>query len=195
MEHIGNPVKRKEAELVAVSGVQDGLFVLCLLSFARNSCRKIYLPSTKSFWPATSKSTNVTVGSNSYANSRRGLSSFPHIDVVVSHPEHVEMPIPGPPRSNSRLHKSPALIQKNKIVSNKKHTNALLDYLLRTLNDRGLVCDALSIAGKKWGGIIRVPELERNSSDGKEKLAWRDKAKMLDDIAKLNGSFRRVNIV
>jgi hypothetical protein len=105
------------------------------------------------------------------------------------------MPIPDPPRSNSRLHKSPALIQKNKrIVSNKKHNNTWLNYLLQTLNNRGLVCDALSNADKKWGGVIRVPELAERL-DGKEKRAWRDKAKMLDDIAKLNGSFRRMNIV
>lgn len=107
------------------------------------------------------------------------------------------MPIPDPPRSNSsRPHKSPALIQRNKIASNKKHTNTLLDHLLRTLNNRGLVCDVLSSADKKWGGVIRVPELaERNSADVKEKPAWRDKAQLLDDIAKLNGSFRRLNIV
>lgn len=107
------------------------------------------------------------------------------------------MPIPDPPRSKSRIYKSPALIQRNKhISSNKKHNNALLDYLLRTLNTRGLICDALSSADKKWGGVIRVPEFaERNSLGGREKRVWRDKAKMLDDIANLNGSFRRMNIV
>lgn len=35
MEHISNPVTRREAELVAVSGVQDGLFALCLRSFCQ----------------------------------------------------------------------------------------------------------------------------------------------------------------
>ena len=107
------------------------------------------------------------------------------------------MPIPDPPHSSSRLHKSPAFKQKNNyIASSRKHNNILFDDLLRTLTTRGLVCDALSTADKKWGGIIRVPELvEGHSLDGEEKLVWRDKAKRLDDIVKLNGSFRRVNIV
>lgn len=64
MDHISNPVTRGEAELVAVSGVEENLFALCLRSFASNSWRRIYLPSTKLFWPATSKSANVTLGSN-----------------------------------------------------------------------------------------------------------------------------------
>ncbi|KAF8333392.1 hypothetical protein F5887DRAFT_679795 [Amanita rubescens] len=127
---------------------------------------------------------------------RRGLPSFPHIDIVLSHSKHVQIPVPEV--SPDSASPSPKLrsLKLTYIRLQDKESHPLHGYPVSVLTNRGLICDTLSSGDRIWRGIVRIPELvSKHGLDGEEPLVWRDRHERLDDIDAVKGTFRRVNIV
>ena len=108
------------------------------------------------------------------------------------------MPIPDPPHSPKppgRLSRSHATRLKYLSVA-KKLPNPLHGDAVPNLQNRGLICDTTGNGDRKWGGIVRIPELvEEAGVDGEKKLAWGDRHDRIKSIVELEGNFRRVTIV
>ncbi|KAK2465714.1 hypothetical protein APHAL10511_002258 [Amanita phalloides] len=128
---------------------------------------------------------------------RRGLSSFPILNILLLHSEHVHVPIPDPPRSQFSYRLSQSFAIKQKYISAKdKLTNPLHGDLVPNLINRGLVCDTAMSGERKWGGVIRVPELVQGTvTDGEQTLVWRSKHERLKDITVTAGTFRQMDVV
>ena len=126
------------------------------------------------------------------------MKSFPQLEIILLHPEHVQVPIPDPPNSpkpQGRLSRSEATRQKYLSVA-KKLPNPLHGDAVPNLQNRGLMCDTTANGDRKWSGIIRIPELvEGVGVDGGKKLAWGDRHDRIKSIIALEGMFRQVTIV
>ncbi|KAF8630865.1 hypothetical protein AX17_005224 [Amanita inopinata Kibby_2008] len=128
---------------------------------------------------------------------RRGLDTFPVLEIILLHPEHVQMPIPDPPqivKESRRLAWSSASKQTYLSMA-KKIPNPLHGGAMPTLYNRGLVCDVTMNGERKWCGVIRIPELvEGMGADGEETTVWSDKYERVRAITLGEGLFRQVNM-
>ncbi len=138
-----------------------------------------------------------TLHSNSqHTNSRRGLPSFPHIDIILSHSKHVQIPIPEVLPNAASPPPKPRSFKLTYIRLQDKESHPLHGYLVSVLTNRGLICDTLPSGDRIWRGIVRIPELvKKDGLDGEEPLVWRDRHERLDDIDAVKGLFRQLNIV
>ncbi|PFH53407.1 hypothetical protein AMATHDRAFT_1461 [Amanita thiersii Skay4041] len=128
---------------------------------------------------------------------RRGRESLTAIEIILLHSDHVQIPVPDPPkvlRAQSRLKKSTACAAKY-ISAAKKIPNPLHGDAIPVLEARGLVCAMTTSGDRRWSGIIRIPELmEMVNINGTKEMIWASKDKRLSAIAIGEGFFRCLNV-
>ena len=120
---------------------------------------------------------------NSY--SRREIYPFHKIQLMISHPDFVYVPLPSVPSPFSTSTSSPKIGSRKRKMGEEKEKTLLQSSILPSLQHRGLIAETLSSTQKSWEGIIRIPE---------QRGEWGDRAERVAGVENLEGQFRRMMI-
>ncbi|KAJ3504109.1 hypothetical protein NLJ89_g8108 [Agrocybe chaxingu] len=115
---------------------------------------------------------------------RRGASLFSDIQVMISHPDFVHIPLPTDPSPFSELQPKETKRPRKRTKKEEKQ-NLLHTHVVPLLQKRALVAETLGTDVRSWDGIVWLPEEQRDWGTRQERLAA---------IEGLDGRFRRMSI-
>ncbi|KAF9483507.1 Nucleotidyltransferase [Pholiota conissans] len=118
---------------------------------------------------------------------RRGLESFTDMEIMVSHPSFVHVPLPADLPLGFRKSKKEKVPvskpRKRRKIDEDIPTNTLHSELIPFLQKKGIVCIALSSNLLTWKGIVRLPGTNNQWGTSSERVA---------SIRRVDGQFRRL---
>lgn len=119
--------------------------------------------------------------------SRRGMEMFQEINVIVSHPDfvHVPLPLDPPPhipaKSKTTIKKKSGRRRKDEDI----RTNLLHTDILPVLQQQGLISETLSSRFISWQGVIRLPGPE---------TSWGSRIHRISAVENNDGEYRKMSI-
>uniref|UniRef100_A0A8H7XP79 DNA-directed DNA polymerase n=1 Tax=Psilocybe cubensis TaxID=181762 RepID=A0A8H7XP79_PSICU len=114
---------------------------------------------------------------------RRGIMTFPEIQIMVTHPHFVHVPLPTTPPPDSNA--SPTKRPRSKTKKVDENPNPLHTSIIPALQQRGLIAETFTSTTKSWEGIIRLPGPQSN---------WGSIADRIAAINNTQGSFKKMKI-
>ncbi|KAF8195601.1 hypothetical protein BJ912DRAFT_957541 [Pholiota molesta] len=118
---------------------------------------------------------------------RRGLESFTDIEIMVSHPSFVHVPLPADPPPGmakpAKVKDATPKPRKRRKVDQDTPSNILHSELVPFLERTGTVCTALSSKFESWKGIVRLPGPDTQ---------WGTPSERISAIKRVEGQFRRL---
>ncbi|CAA7262961.1 unnamed protein product [Cyclocybe aegerita] len=115
---------------------------------------------------------------------RRGASSFPDIQIMISHPDFVHIPLPTDPSPFSEL-QPPETKRPRRRTKKEERQNMLHAHVVPLLQKRALIAETLGTDVRSWDGIVWLPE---------EQGGWGTRQQRLAAIEGVDGRFRRMSI-
>lgn len=113
-------------------------------------------------------------------DSRRGITTFSEIRLMLSHPEFVHVPLPN---------KRPSQLPSERRSRGRKKTdgkeNLLHTHVIPLFQQRGLIAETFSMTYDSWEGIVRLPGPQSE---------WNSRAERISAIAHVEGLYRKMTI-
>ncbi|KJA21213.1 hypothetical protein HYPSUDRAFT_140979 [Hypholoma sublateritium FD-334 SS-4] len=119
---------------------------------------------------------------------RRGITSLTDIQIMVSHPSFVHIPLPPDPSmaiSSKKETKPKAKTKRKKRDDEGPPTNVLYSEIIPMLHQTGFISDTLTFDATSWTGFARLPGRDDQ---------WGTVFERLNAIKNTGGDFRRVSL-
>jgi len=125
--------------------------------------------------------------------SRRGAPVSGDMDVILFHPTHVHVPTPNISHSsafsNRNITGRTPLSSKSgsRMTKAEQETSPLIKGVVEPLTQEGLIAATLSTGARKWQGVVRLPEKDK---DGQ----WELMGERVKSVKADKGFFRRMDL-